>query len=284
MNPLIKSLDPAKIEEIGLVLTSQGIPFHVSEEPDGFAIHVPSAYARKALIHIEEYSHEYFAAESPDADTYRFSHGIPIGLIVLLISIHFWRMNLPPDIDVIGAFSNTTSTVEYGQLYRLTTSLFLHVDIRHLIGNCAALWLFGSSVCGRLGDGAGTFLMLYCGILGNLFSVIIRDGFIRSMGASTAVFAGLGILVGMRIYGRQDRRETVHPMLVLAAGLALLGFLGTGVQSDLFAHLGGFIFGLFSGLMHRFIVPRKSSTLIQIFFGIISVFTVIASWLRLIRF
>lgn len=284
MNPLITSLDTSEVEEISLVLTSQSIPFHVKTEPDGFAIFVPSAYFQQALHHIGEYSREYSPVESPiNTENYRFAHGVPIGLIMLLVSVHFWRMNLPGDVDIVGMFANTISSVKYGQVYRLTTALFLHVDVRHLIGNCAALWLFGSSLCGRLGNGVASFLILYCGILGNAFSVIIRGSAIRSMGASTSVFAGLGILVGMRIGEKNSKESTIHPLLALAAGVALLGFLGTNERSDLFAHFGGFVIGLLSGVIHRSLVPTKSSAVVQRILGGLSSITVLASWLKLIR-
>ena len=284
MNPLLHSLRQSEVEEISLVLISQSIPFHVEESTDGFAIYVPSAYLDRARTHVGEYSDEAVRAEtSDDVDAYRFSHGIPLGIIAILISIHFWRTNLPPYIDIEGTFSNTKSIIEYGQLYRLITSLFLHVDIRHLMGNCVALWLFGAPVCGRFGNGVGSFLMLYCGIFGNLFSVVLRDDSIHSMGASTAVFAGLGLLVGIRISGKHGNGKTVNAWLALGAGLALLGFLGTGERSDLFAHLGGFIFGLTAGCIHHFIFSNAPSALVQRICGFLSITTVFTAWLKLLR-
>jgi membrane associated rhomboid family serine protease len=68
--------------------------------------------------------------------------------------------------------------------------------------------------------------------------------------ASTAVFAALV---------RSPSRRPGAAWLTLGAGVALLGLLGTGERSDLFAHLFGFAAGVAQGLaLRRAAPPRRS--------------------------
>jgi hypothetical protein len=88
------------------------------------------------------------------------------------------------------------------------------------------------------------------GLLGNLLNAWAHPLPHRSIGASTAVFAALGLLVGAEFLRRSagprgQLRRYAPPIL----GLFLLGWLGTGGESgpgrvDVLAHALGFLAGL----------------------------------------
>jgi hypothetical protein len=75
-----------------------------------------------------------------------------------------------------------------------------------------------------------------------------------SVGSSTAVFAAVGILgaISMVRYRHHLRRRWPLPV---AAALSLLALLGTeGKQTDIGAHLFGFLFGFGLGLLAECVV------------------------------
>ena len=111
-----------------------------------------------------------------------------------------------------------------------------------------------SAVLLTFGLAGGWLRILAAALAGNLASVALHHGdSYRSLGASTAVFAGLGLLTGraVRVAARAGPRRRVRPMLVpLGAGLAVLGLFGAGdVHIDVLAHATGFGAGLGAGFV-----------------------------------
>jgi len=79
--------------------------------------------------------------------------------------------------------------------------------------------------------------------------VLVQPPTHGSIGASTAVFAALGILAALT-WRRQMpvRRPGVRRWLPLGAGVMLLFYLGTGGErTDVVAHLAGFVAGIGAG-------------------------------------
>jgi membrane associated rhomboid family serine protease len=144
-----------------------------------------------------------------------------------------------------------------GQWWRCATALTLHADGVHLAGNIVFGLLFLPALCRRAGTGLGLALALLAGILGNAADVALRDAPRISLGFSTALFGSLGSLCGLmgadalRLASAGERLSLFGPkggllLPPLAAGLALLGFLGGGAEArtDYAAHVGGFCAGL----------------------------------------
>lgn len=143
-----------------------------------------------------------------------------------------------------------------GEWWRLLTPLFFHADAAHLWGNILGGLFFGYFLARQKGIGMTYATALAGGIGGNFLNLLtFWDTVHLSIGASTAVFALLGGLIGLRC---QDllfqRKGKTSPLLrsygkwtfigVIGAGLALLGFLGAGSErTDVLAHLYGFLAG-----------------------------------------
>ncbi|MDR2124666.1 MAG: rhomboid family intramembrane serine protease [Desulfovibrio sp.] len=153
------------------------------------------------------------------------------------------------------------------------SALTLHADARHLFGNVGFGLLFFIPLCRRAGLGAGTAAAMVGGALGNASAALIYGrlgpvfpGAGLSLGFSTALFSALGVLCVLsagdmiRVRSFAAAHETGGApaagavlrtgALPLAAGLALLGFLGGGgeVRTDYAAHIFGFACGLGVGL------------------------------------
>ena len=152
-----------------------------------------------------------------------------------------------------------------GPLVTLFTSMFLHGDWLHLLGNMLFLWIFGNNVEDTLGR--PRFLAFY--LLGGVFAMATQSGVtlgfgspadaaIPNLGASGAISAVLGAYFVLFPHGRV--LTLILPVFIfpLPAGLFLgiyfvmqalvggLSFLspeqGGGVAY--FAHIGGIVFGI----------------------------------------
>jgi rhomboid protease GluP len=153
--------------------------------------------------------------------------------------------------DTFGAVDRL---IRAGELYRCVTALLLHSSPAHLLGNLAALMLFGPFVCRRFGHGLGWLMILLSGGAGNYLNAWVRGasdlimGPHLSVGASTAVFGAVGILVAVNWHRRLSTENIGwRRWTPLAGGLGFLAFMGSAPGSDLLAHLFGFVVGLGGG-------------------------------------
>ena len=124
-------------------------------------------------------------------------------------------------------------------------------------GNLAFGAFFGYFVGRYLGTGVGWLAVLLAASGGNVLNAWVQSPAHRSIGASTAVFAALGLLVTYT-WRRGYLRDTPWRARIapIVAGLGLLAFTGTaGANTDLGAHLFGFIAGLGAGLAIARFVP-----------------------------
>lgn len=141
--------------------------------------------------------------------------------------------------------------LEYGEYYRMVTSVFLHFGFDHLINNMISLGFLGWQLEQEVGK--IKFLLIYfiSGIAGNVLSGVwelFTGDYAVSAGASGAVFGIIGALlyIAMRNYGRIG--DVSGRGLVFMVVLTLYhGFTSTGV--DNFAHIGGFITGFVLGVL-----------------------------------
>ena len=154
---------------------------------------------------------------------------------------------------VSGNFLSTDFSVllQYGQVndlvinsgyyYQLLTSMFIHADLAHIVGNMVFLFIFG--LRGEEMFSLPEYLSIYFlgGLTGNLFSLLLLDSLTISVGASGAIFAMFGAAV---IYARRSFRQSIIGALIYA--LFLL-FLSSGIGVNNFAHVGGLVAGLVIG-------------------------------------
>ena len=149
--------------------------------------------------------------------------------------------------------------VQAGELWRLVTPMFLHMDLMHLGFNMVALYSVGEVLERVLGR--GSFLLLYfvAGVTGNAVSyaadVVLAGAPSVSAGASTSVF---GLFVAVALLGllhKGNRR------MFAEYSKGMLGVIGVNVAYTLLVpsvsvsgHLGGALGGLLAMLM----VPAKS--------------------------
>jgi len=134
-----------------------------------------------------------------------------------------------------------------GQIWRLLTSMFLHIGLMHLLFNSYALFLLGMEVERLYGSARFLVIYLLAGLWGSLASFAFSPHL--SAGASGAIFGLLGTLVAFFLRHREMFGEFGRQRLMSLLGVAglnlVFGFTVPGI--DNFAHLGGLISGTLLG-------------------------------------
>lgn len=146
--------------------------------------------------------------------------------------------------------TNYSMLIQYGQInelvlsgyyYQLLTSMFIHADLAHIVGNMLFLFIFG--LRGEEMFSLPEYLSIYFlgGLTGNILSLLLLPSTTVSVGASGAIFALFGAAV---IYARRSFRQSIIGALIYAFFLL---FLSSGIGVNNFAHIGGLVTGLAIG-------------------------------------
>ena len=246
-------------ETLGLVLLSAKINYHLKMSDKGLALWVAKDTYDEAIQLIEEYRQENPEIR-PAPDTpltgYRKTWSGLWGMLVIL-AFHV-AISSGPDVDTFRqVYGSSASHILNGEWYRSVTSLLLHASALHLLGNMVGIALFGTAVCSVTGWGLGWALILASGIGGNLMNAYLYQAHHISIGASTAIFGALGMLTAYQFLRKWRESGTwFKAVMPLAAGLALLGFLGSSKHTDIMGHLFGFVAGILLGLLYTWSFKR----------------------------
>ncbi|MFK8113146.1 MAG: rhomboid family intramembrane serine protease [Rubripirellula sp.] len=241
-------------QESRLVLDAAGIAAETIFHEGVWILLVKQADAAIAATELQEYQHEN-PPRAPVARTPRpRREGALAGVCVyagtiILIAIQNAQSAYGFDWQAAGRVH--AAKVMAGQWWRTVTALTLHGDIGHLAGNIVFGIVFGLLAGRILGGGVAWLAILLAGALGNGMNAWIQDPAHLSIGASTSVFAALGVLVSHALRGRAKQTEPERPLKrwsPLIGGIALLGFTGVGGENtDVAAHFTGFVAGMLLG-------------------------------------
>lgn len=243
--------------EYALVLQAVGIRCEVLPRDGKFALMVHARDVDGALEQLRLYRHEH-RAWPPRFDP-RF--GVHDGLVcaclygVTILLFDILQRNQAFSLDWWGAGMSHAGLIREGEWWRAVTALALHADTLHLAGNLVFGLVFGFFAGDLLGWGLAWSGMLLAGALGNALNAFVQAPGHTSIGASTAVFATVGILSA---YTWNRRRTQINRWVPLGGGVALLAFLGMGGErTDIFAHFAGFGSGCLFGLVFGVLETRS---------------------------
>ena len=169
-----------------------------------------------------------------------------------------------------------------GQWWRTVTALTLHVDVGHISANLVFGSVFGLLAGRVLGGGVAWLAIVIAGALGNLINAMVQPATHMSIGASTAVFAALGVIIAHALRPRASVEEKpLKRWSPLIAGVVLLGFTGVGGErTDVVAHLTGFLAGLLIGWAgSRLPNHWLASTKVQVASGVAAVGIIALAWI-----
>jgi membrane associated rhomboid family serine protease len=257
--------DRATAETWALVLSSQAIPSQLVKNEDGWLISVPERDSDRAQQVLAAYDRDLVEEIKPSRTPLEYGP-TRVGFAIAVLLCGFFLVSGPytPAVFWFRSGSAVSERILAGEWWRAITALTLHVDLPHLLGNAASLAIFATAVCRSLGPGLGSTLILVAGMLGNVLSASIHGPGHLSVGASTGVFGAIGILCGQQFVRRRALRSRSRPAwLALAAGLALLAFLGTSERSDMAAHASGLLVGVVLGSLAALAVRSPPGPAIQ---------------------
>jgi membrane associated rhomboid family serine protease len=239
-------------KEACLVLEAVGIAFELIHQQGWWCVLVNESDYEAAIKEIDEYRQDTGAEPTPVPEPIPLFGGAILGVVfylAVLVAVFV--------LDQVSAYSVLWSEVGAmrservmaGQWWRTVTALTLHADTSHLFSNLAFGSLFGLLVGRVLGGGVGWLTIVVAGGLGNFANAVIRGGGHVSIGASTAVFAMLGILVAHALRPRATRPPSpLQRWSPLIAGVLMFAFIGLeGERTDVLAHSTGFVAGLLLG-------------------------------------
>ncbi len=142
-----------------------------------------------------------------------------------------------------------------GQVQRLVTSMFLHLNPLHLLLNMAALMSIGPALEERYGRMRFVLVYFASGLVGSLASVAWH---FRHPAVSAGASGALCGIIAAGAVAAHVAGPSGHALRNSLAGwlLATLGF-GVLIHADNAAHLGGMAAG---ALLGRVLLPRKVSS------------------------
>ncbi len=154
----------------------------------------------------------------------------------------------------------------------LVTSMFVHAGFFHFAGNMLYLWIFGNNVEEAMGRLRFGLFYLLCGLAAAFAQIYVSPGSrIPMVGASGAISGVLGAYLMLFPHARVltliplglfTQIVEIPALIVLGFwivvqmlnGLLTFNFAGGGVA--VFAHIGGFFFGmLLIGIFKRRSIP-----------------------------
>ena len=270
------------------MLHAVGIASELSAIDELYALHVTAVTADAALRHLQRYDVENTIPIPTPTPISLHAHAwvAPMLYVASLLAIGYSAGENIFGLDWYAAGSLHAFVVQRGEWTRSVTALTLHADLPHLLNNIGFGVFFIYLSARLLGPGAAWLCIMLAAAGGNLLDSVLMPASHVSLGASTAVFAALGLLVAhaWRIRMNQRMRWT-HRWAPLAAGVALLGFLGAGPGNvDVLAHLAGFFCGALMGsvcAMTPETIWRRAS--LQWSAGLLGCALVVTSWLWALR-
>jgi rhomboid protease GluP len=261
-----------------LVLMSQGIETVIDSGGElGWGLIVPEQEYGRALDILRQYRAEnrhwpWRQKISPKGVLFDWGS---VGW-VLLIGFFYWIQT-----HAGAGFRNAglmdAVAVSHGEWWRLFTAIYLHADLGHLAMNASIGLLLLGVVMGNLGTGVGLLAAYLAGAGGNVATWLIFSAGHRSLGASGMVMGCVGLLAAQTVSFRPGNPGRLKYVLSsFVGGVMLFALLGLSPESDVIAHLGGFLSGLMLGSILANMSPRvaqntAANVLAGITFGVLVV-------------
>lgn len=282
---IFESADIRPSSDRALVLHSLDIPYELIRGTDRTGLAVPVEFAERAKFELWQYEQENRPMRAPKpAVVPHYQNGVPgaAAYVLVVLTVGWMAGESTFNRDWLAAGRVDGELIRSGEWWRTLTALTLHSGIRHLLGNLGFGILFGVLAGRMTGPGVAWLAILLAGGAGNALNTLLLDSSHRSIGASTAVFAALGLVSGFVWRGKlmaQDRWP--YRLGPIVGGIALLAFTGTGdANTDIGAHLAGFVCGFAAGICLTALAPHLPNTRLQVTCGLAALIAVILAWLN----
>jgi len=245
-------------DERAFVLTAVGIENEIELDDDAYAVRVDATVRAHALHHLWQYEQERRVVR-PTEPVQELQPKAWVGALLYTFVLLFVPLAVANGwfyTDPYGIVVMDPERIRAGEWWRAWTALTLHWDVAHLVGNLGAGALLGFSAAQIWGNARAWALIILAAALANLAEAY-GGGPSRyvSAGASTAVFAALGLIAA---YTWRTRRQFAHNamkrLVPLVAGIAVLALFGAGDaqeqgsdKTNVLSHALGFVMGALAG-------------------------------------
>jgi len=279
---VFESLNRAACSDRALVLAAVKIPHELIHDQSGCALLVPAEFSSAATDELRQYDEENPPVINKPARQVPNYDAMPgIFGYTLIVCIVAWLAGTAAFGQVwVPAGRVDGELIRDGEWWRLFTALTLHSGVKHLAGNLVFGVLFGLFAGRLLGSGVAWFAIVITAAFGNLLNTLLLESAHTSIGASTAVFAALGLVAGYVWRAKLLSQERwPYRFGPIVGGFALLMYTGTGdANTDVGAHLMGFLSGFGGGMLMTLFAGRISSPRTQWAFGIAAIAIITLAW------
>lgn len=279
---VFESRNRRQCSDRALVLASAQIPHRLVDDGPTCALVVPAEHSAAAVEELRLYEDENPPPGPRARKPVVYEDALPgvVGYVLVVCAVAWLAGYSVFGADWFGAGRVDGTLIRDGEWWRTITALTLHSGVRHLLGNLVFGVFFGIFAGRLLGSGVAWLAVLVAAALGNVANTLLLESAHRSVGASTAVFATLGLLAGYVWRGRLMAQERWPTRLgPVVGGLALLMFTGTGDENtDVGAHLTGFVCGFGTGMLLTFFGRTPAPPRVQLLAGAAAVALVFGAW------
>jgi rhomboid protease GluP len=296
---VFRSLRMPECDQQTLILSAVGIHSWTVVRGGVFVVVVPEESAALAVRHLQEVAQEAAVPapipKLPNMHPRAWTGSIVYAVAMMAIAYAAGSNLFGFDWLEAGALNGAIPHTH--EWWRVITALTLHADVGHLVSNLLFGVVLGHLVSRSLGGGVAWAGILVGAMMGNALDAIWMPEQQRSIGASTAVFAALGILSAyafaalgiLSAYAWTLETATnlrwAKRLGPLIAGVILLGFLGAGGErTDVVAHITGFASGCAIGVLFgKTREQRLESRTLQLLAGAFAIATIGVAWLFAFR-
>jgi membrane associated rhomboid family serine protease len=266
-------------EEWAMVLAAIGVTHRVAPTSTGWAVVVDSGDGARAGAALRAYDRENRPGARVVAPPVgRDSIGLGVAVAALLLGFFAFTGPRAAGVGWFERGSASASRILQGEIWRTITALTLHADLAHVLGNAAACVVLIPPVSQALGAGTGLWVLLLSAAAGNALTARVHGAPYSSVGASTLVFAALGVLAAQMLVARSRGSARRRPWVVIVASLVLLVMLGTAAGADVLGHIFGLLAGTVLGLAVGLTRPRAFAPTLEWTLAAAALALVLACW------
>ena len=209
MRVVFESRDRRACADRALVLASVEIPHQVISDLSGYALIVPAEFSAAAVTELRLYEDENPPPRPTPTQPYAYQNAVPgiVGYVVTIVVFSYMSWNSAFSQDWLFAGRVDGEFIRAGEWWRAITALTMHSDFGHLVGNIVFGTFFGYLAGRVLGSGVAWLAVVLSAMAGNLVNVLLLESAHKAIGASTAVFAALGLTAGFVWRARLMKQE-----------------------------------------------------------------------------
>lgn len=282
MRVVFESRNRSACSDRALVLAAVQIPHQIVDDSGGCALVVPAEFSAAAISEIRLYDEENPPLQVAKPAAFAYQNALPgiIAFVVTIVAVAWFAATSWLGQDWVSAGRIDGTLLRGGEWWRTITALTLHGGLRHLVGNIVFGAFFGLLAGRLLGSGISWLAIVVAAAAGNALNTLLLESSHRSLGASTAVFAALGITAGF-VWRAQLMSQERWPYRLgpIVGGFALLMYTGTGTENtDIGAHLMGFLCGFLGGVALTGIRRHLLKQRWQFVAGALAIVLIIMAW------